>query len=53
MMNLRKKGKNIFIPKFEYCTDNAAMIAVSGYYQYLNNDFSNHNVIPQARFPIN
>ena len=53
MMNLRKKGKNIFIPRFEYCTDNAAMIAVSGYYQYLNNDFSNHNVIPQARFPIN
>lgn len=30
-----KLGWNIFIPKFEYCTDNAAMIATAGYYQFL------------------
>lgn len=30
-----KYGWNVYIPKFEYCTDNAAMIATAGYYQYL------------------
>src|SRR5215217_6830180 len=30
---------NIYIPAFEYCTDNAAMIAIAGHYKYLNNDF--------------
>jgi N6-L-threonylcarbamoyladenine synthase len=29
-----------FIPKFEYCTDNAAMIAITGYYKYLAGDFA-------------
>jgi len=32
-------GWNVFIPAFEYCTDNAAMIAITGYYKFLNNDF--------------
>ncbi|HCX22495.1 MAG: tRNA (adenosine(37)-N6)-threonylcarbamoyltransferase complex transferase subunit TsaD [Flammeovirgaceae bacterium] len=31
----KKYGWNVFIPKFEYCTDNAAMIATTGYLQYL------------------
>ena len=30
----KKYGWQVFIPKFEYCTDNAAMIATSGYYQF-------------------
>ena len=38
-----------FIPKFEYCTDNAAMIAITGYYKYLNNDFATLNVSATAR----
>jgi N6-L-threonylcarbamoyladenine synthase len=29
-----------FIPKFEYCTDNAAMIAITAYYKYLQGEFS-------------
>jgi N6-L-threonylcarbamoyladenine synthase len=29
----------VFIPKFEYCTDNAAMIAITGYFKYLNGEF--------------
>ncbi|MCB9033746.1 MAG: tRNA (adenosine(37)-N6)-threonylcarbamoyltransferase complex transferase subunit TsaD [Chitinophagales bacterium] len=29
----------VYIPKFEYCTDNAAMIAICGYYKYLKNEF--------------
>ncbi len=40
---------NVFIPPFEYCTDNAAMIAVTGYYKYLNKEFVSQNVTPLAR----
>jgi N6-L-threonylcarbamoyladenine synthase len=46
-------GWNCFIPKFEYCTDNAAMIAIAGHYKYLNNDFVGQNVAPLARMPFN
>jgi len=42
-------GWKTFIPAFEYCTDNAAMIAITGYYKYLNNDFASLDVSPTAR----
>jgi N6-L-threonylcarbamoyladenine synthase len=42
----------IFIPKIEYCTDNAAMIAISGYYKYLKQDFTTMGAVPMARYPI-
>ena len=38
-----------FIPKFEYCTDNAAMIAITGYYKYLNQQFADMSVTASAR----
>ena len=38
-----------FIPAFEYCTDNAAMIAMTGYYKYLANDFADLSIEPSAR----
>ncbi len=34
-------GWTIYIPKFSYTTDNAAMIGITGYYKYLNNEFCN------------
>ena len=37
---------NLYIPKFEYCTDNAAMIAMAGYFKYLRQDFALHNETP-------
>lgn len=40
---------NVFIPKFEYCTDNAAMIAIAGHYKFLNQDFVGQEVAPIAR----
>jgi N6-L-threonylcarbamoyladenine synthase len=43
---------NIFIPKFEYCTDNAAMIGITAYYKYLNNQFSELDVTAKARYKI-
>jgi len=40
---------SLYIPKFEYCTDNAAMIAIAGYFKYLDNDFSDQSETPSAR----
>jgi N6-L-threonylcarbamoyladenine synthase len=42
-------GWKIFIPPMEYCTDNAAMIAITGYYKWLAQDFSNLSVTVSAR----
>lgn len=42
-------GWNTFIPKFEYCTDNAAMIAIAAYYKFLNGDFADLTATPTAR----
>lgn len=42
-------GWKVFIPKFEYCTDNAAMIAMAGYFKYLKKDFVDQSVSPDAR----
>ncbi len=35
----KRYGWNVYIPKFSYTTDNAAMIAIAGYYKYLNKQF--------------
>jgi N6-L-threonylcarbamoyladenine synthase len=47
-----KKGWNVYIPAFEYCTDNAAMIAIAAYYKYRAGDFCGLDVTPLARMPI-
>jgi N6-L-threonylcarbamoyladenine synthase len=45
-----KKYKwNTFIPALEYCTDNAAMIAITGYYKYLAGHFADLSVSASAR----
>ncbi len=45
----KEKNWNLFIPKFEYCTDNAAMIAMAAHYKYLKGDFSSLEVTPLAK----
>jgi len=40
---------NLIIPKFEYTMDNAAMIAITGYFKYLKKEFVGQNVVPFAR----
>jgi N6-L-threonylcarbamoyladenine synthase len=40
---------SLYITKFEYCTDNAAMIAIAGYFKYLDNDFADQSETPSAR----
>ena len=45
-------GWKSFVPKFEYCTDNAAMIAIVGYLKYLEGNFSDETVTAKARYSI-
>lgn len=40
----KRYGWNIYIPKFSYTTDNAAMIAITGYYKYMDKDFCSIDV---------
>ena len=44
-----QKKWNVFIPPFEYCTDNAAMIAITGYYKYLAGQYDDLNIAPSAK----
>ncbi|MET0637715.1 MAG: tRNA (adenosine(37)-N6)-threonylcarbamoyltransferase complex transferase subunit TsaD [Chitinophagaceae bacterium] len=44
-----KLGWQTYIPAFEYCTDNAAMIAIAGYYKFLAKDFSPLSIGTSAR----
>ncbi|WP_119081087.1 tRNA (adenosine(37)-N6)-threonylcarbamoyltransferase complex transferase subunit TsaD [Chitinophaga alhagiae] len=44
-----KHGWNTYIPKFEYCTDNAGMIAIAAHYKYLAGEFTGMDAVPSAR----
>lgn len=43
---------NVYIPKFEYCTDNAAMIGITAYYKFLAQQFAGLNLTPMVRMAI-
>jgi len=45
----KRNNWNVFIPKFQYTTDNAAMVAVAGYYKFLKNDFTTLDKTAYAR----
>jgi len=47
-----KYGWKTFIPKFEYTTDNAAMIGIVGYQKYLVENFENSSVVSKARIAL-
>lgn len=44
-----KKNLNVFIPAFQFCTDNAGMIAVAAYQKFLKKSFTDLNSAPAAR----
>jgi N6-L-threonylcarbamoyladenine synthase len=46
----KEKGWTVFIPRIEYCTDNAAMIGVMGTFKYAAGEFVGQEVAPAARF---
>ena len=39
----------VFIPQFQFCTDNAAMVGIAGYYKYLHGDLADISLPPYAR----
>jgi N6-L-threonylcarbamoyladenine synthase len=45
----RKYNWKYYIPEFQYCTDNAGMIAITAYHKYLGGDFADLSVSPNAR----
>jgi len=45
----RREGWETYIPPFQYCTDNAGMIAIAGHYKYLAGDFADQDITPNAR----
>jgi len=47
-----KHNWKIFIPEFQYCTDNAAMIAMAAHYKYLKGEFSDLGIAPLANMSI-
>lgn len=47
-----ERGWDLFVPRFVYTTDNAAMIAITGYYKYIRNEFTGLDAIPAARYGI-
>lgn len=49
LLDLQRNGCEVFLPKFEFCTDNAAMIAVTGHYDFLMNKFGKLDASPKAR----
>jgi N6-L-threonylcarbamoyladenine synthase len=49
---LESEGIKAFIPKFEYSTDNAAMIGITAYYKLLKNEVSGLDITPSARMSL-
>lgn len=50
---IEKQNENkwkVFIPPFEYCTDNAAMIAITGFHKFLKGDFASQDLTPMPRY---
>ena len=47
-----QEGWEVFMPRPAYCTDNAAMIAITAYYQYLVGDFCNLRVTARPRMSL-
>lgn len=53
LTELGQKHKwDVFIPPFEFCTDNAAMIAITGYYKFLKKDFCDLAAVPKAQYHL-
>ena len=48
----KRLGWKVHVPKFEYTTDNAAMIGITGYYKFLNNDFTDLKITASSRAKI-
>jgi N6-L-threonylcarbamoyladenine synthase len=48
----QRKGWKLYVPEFEYCTDNAGMIAMAAHYKYLRKDFVGYDLVPLAKLKL-
>ncbi len=51
-LQAEKEGMEVFYPRPEFCTDNGAMIALTGYYRALNNEYADMSIDVRSRFPL-
>lgn len=51
-LELERKGFEVYLPKFEFCTDNAAMIGIYAYFKYHNGEFGKLSTAPRARWEV-
>ena len=50
MLNMQEtQGWTVFVPEFQFTTDNAAMIGIAGYYKYLRSEFALQSAVPYSR----
>jgi N6-L-threonylcarbamoyladenine synthase len=49
LLSLEKEGYKIHIPRFEYCTDNAAMIAIAGKFAFDRSEFAAQSISADPR----
>lgn len=52
LVSKKEVGWLVYLPEFEYCTDNAAMIGIAAYYKYLRQDFADLSVAAEARMKL-
>ena len=53
LKNLEKNSDiKTYIPPFSFCTDNAAMIAITAYFKYQKQEFASQNISPKSRMPV-
>jgi N6-L-threonylcarbamoyladenine synthase len=48
----QRQSLQLFVPELSYCTDNAAMIGISGYFKYIATDFADLSVQAEARYAV-
>jgi len=52
LKEMEGQGYRVYIPPFEYCTDNAAMIGITAHFKYLKKQFANLNITPTAQYSL-
>jgi N6-L-threonylcarbamoyladenine synthase len=52
LLEMENSGWKVYVPEFEYCTDNAAMIGMAGYFKFKRGEFSDLTVTPEARLQL-
>ena len=45
----KRRRLQVFVPKMQYCTDNAAMVGIAGYFKYLKGEFADISLPPYAK----